>query len=115
MFTINCKNIQLSFKGGFYEKERRITQMLSVDVSVSFDEAKYRENPILENTVDYAAIIALVRREVEGGVILLETLALTIADKIRAEYPYLSRIEILMRKRPHLSTNHDSVEVIYRG
>ncbi len=111
MFEISVENLKVPFKGGYYEAERKITQMLEISVRATFSPTGFIEQRALENTLDYVTIQEVVRREVGKGVILLESLALDIEKTLRSSFPLIEKIDLSLRKHPILDVAFDHVEV----
>lgn len=111
MFEISVLNLRVPFKGGYFEEEKKITQILEVSVHATFSPDDFIKDRKLENTLDYVAIQNVIRQEIDKGIILLESLALDIDERLRSDFPVIDKIDLSIRKHPILDVAFDHVEV----
>ncbi len=96
---ILLKNLVFFGHHGDIPAEREIGQRFIIDLALSLDIAEVAHTDALESTADYVAVHELCRRVVEGEPVnLLETLAARLTDKILAETPRLTQVEIVVKK-----------------
>lgn len=96
---ILLKNLVFFGHHGDIPAEREIGQRFIIDLALSLDIAEVAHTDALESTADYVAVHELCRRVVEGEPVnLLETLAARLTDKILAETPRLTKVEIVVKK-----------------
>jgi len=90
-------------------------QPIEVDVLLPADLREAGASDELSQTIDYAAIFAIVQQAVEGRSFrLLEALAATIATEILAQ-PRVTEVEVAVRKpRAALPGAFETVEVRIR-
>ena len=113
-FTIELKGLQFFSFHGLYEEEKIIGGEFKVDLLVKFSEEKHITT--IEQTINYAALYAIVKEEMNQPRKLLETLAQSIADKIHAAYPSLKEIDIrIEKKNPPIAGFIGSVGVSYKN
>jgi len=83
---------------GVHPWEKAAPQRFEVDVEVDRDLSRAAVSDCLEDTLNYAHIVALTREVVEGeSVNLLERLAGKIVDRVR-EFAPGSRVTVRVRK-----------------
>ena len=83
---------------GVYAEERKNGNRFEVDLSVDYAfEDKVRTDQ-LEGTIDYAALYLIVEEVMVSPANLLEYLALTIGDKIRASFPAIENVSVRVSK-----------------
>ncbi len=84
---------------GDIEAERILGQRFVVDLVMSLDIAEVVRTDELSSTVDYVGVYALCQQVVEKEPVkLLETLACRLADKILAEHPRVSVVDVVVKK-----------------
>ena len=106
----------MRFEGviGASEEERAFPQMLEIDLEVEADLAPAAESDSLADTVDYAPLVALTERIVEGSSFrLLEGLAGALA-RGALERPNIRAVTVRVRKLAvplDVSMDHAQVEI----
>ena len=84
---------------GVFEHEAINGQDFYVDIDLSLDLSRASVSDDLNDTIDYGALTNLVVEEIKGErVQLIERLAGRIADRIKAEHPEISSIEVTVHK-----------------
>ena len=113
-FTIELRGLQFYSFHGLYEEEKKVGGEFVVDVWAKFPAEDNRLKSINE-TVNYAALFAIIRDEMNHPRELLETIAQSIAEKIYAKYGVLKEVEIRIEKKkaPIVGLN-GSVAASYR-
>lgn len=114
MFKITVRDIATPFHGGYHKEEEKITQTLHISVSLGLPSGPFMESGALEDTADYTTVVPIVQSVVSQGEELLESIAVQIADQLEARHPEIETLEICIRKHPHLSSQHNGVEVVYQ-
>jgi len=82
---------------GYYPEERKAGNTFVVDVEVeikSFDSLDDNIN----DTINYEALFALVKEEMQKTQKLLETVVLNIVNKIKTDYPTVLKGEVRLEK-----------------
>ena len=111
-FIIELKQLYFFSFHGLYEEEKIIGGEFIVDLLVKFSEEKHITT--IEQTVNYTALYAIVKEEMNQPRTLLETLAQSIAEKIHFVYPSLKKIDIRIEKKsPPIVGFSESVAVRY--
>lgn len=82
---------------GVHKEEAILGNEFEVDV---FMEHSAPEEPItaLEDTINYAAVYALLKEEMQVRQDLLETWVMRTTDRLMQEYPRVQKIRISLRK-----------------
>jgi len=96
---ILMKNLVFFGRHGDIPAERELGQRFIIDLTLSLDIAEVARTDRLDSTADYVAVYELCRAIVEGEPVnLLETLAARLVDRILAETPRLTAVEIVVKK-----------------
>jgi len=101
---------------GFYPEEQKLGTKFIVDVEVEFRPviAGIRQDDI-NHTVDYEQLYNIVCNEMKHTRKLIETVAQSIADGIKAKYPFADNIKVVLKKmHPPMpgTVDHSGVTVI---
>ena len=97
-FTIELRNLQFYSFHGLYEEERIAGGDFVVDVWAKFPAEDHVLNSI-DETVNYAALFAIIKEEMGQPRQLLETVAQSIAEKIYAKYNVIKEVKIRIEKK----------------
>ena len=111
MFEISINDMAFLIKGGHFESERKISQHLSIDVTLYIESMPFIEKPEIGHTIDYTVVFEIVRQEVNQGVVLLEGLASNVVKALRTRFDHIIEVEVAIRKKPALGGSIDDVEV----
>jgi dihydroneopterin aldolase len=96
------KLVNMTFYGhhGVYEAERELGKPVSFDVELCLDLRPAGESDDLNQTVDYAAVYALIKETEESKqYYLLEALAEAVAARILHSYPQVREVVVRARKQ----------------
>ena len=100
---------------GASEEERSVPQMVEIDLVVEADLSAAAASDALADTVDYAPLVRLTERTVEGGTFrLLEGLAGALARDALALSPAIAAVTVRVRKLAvpmDVSMDHAEVEM----
>jgi dihydroneopterin aldolase len=96
-FIIELKQLYFFSFHGLYEEERKVGGEFVVDLFVKYPEEKQITS--LSQTINYAALYAIIKEEMNQPKDLLETLAQSIAEKIHTAYPSVNEIDIRIEKK----------------
>ncbi|MGQ0614638.1 MAG: dihydroneopterin aldolase [Planctomycetaceae bacterium] len=84
---------------GVHERERAAPQPLLLDLDLELDLAGPGLSDRLEESVDYAAVAALVRGHVEGSAYrLVERLACAVAELVLERWPPVRAVRVAVTK-----------------
>ena len=99
---------------GLYKEEKKVGGEFVVDVWAKFPAETHTLNSI-DETVNYAALFAIIKEEMDQPRELLETIAQSIAERIYAKYSVIKEVEIRIEKKraPMIGLN-GSVAAGYR-
>ena len=96
---INIKGIQGFGRHGVFDFEKIDEQEFLVDIQLQLDLSQASKSDQLTDTVDYGAISAIAREEIEGeSVDLIERLAGRIADRIKNEFTKVESLSVTVHK-----------------
>ena len=97
-FTIELRDLQFYSFHGLYDEEKKIGGEFVVDVFAKFPATSHRLTSI-DETVNYAAIFEIIKKEMDQPRELLETIAQSMAEKIYNKYSVIKEIEIRIEKK----------------
>ena len=104
METIEVKRLELWARHGVMEQERVVGNMFTVDVSDS-----------VEDTVNYAEVVDVVKAEMAIPSLLLENVVWRVKNAILARFPMVRGGSVKVAKlTPPVSCNVDEVSVTTR-
>lgn len=87
MDTIFLKDLRVKAVVGIWEWERRMPQVISIDIEMAADIRRAAERDHIDATLDYKAVSKRVARFVEESQFqLIETLAERIAEIVTGEF-----------------------------
>ena len=101
---------------GFYPEEQKLGCRFLVDVDAGFIPQDELSKDKLENTVDYEKIYIIVCEEMKHTRKLIETVAQSVIDKIKVQYPFVQTISVSIKKlNPPLKgkVDHSAVTIKY--
>ncbi len=97
LMTVELKQVRFFAFHGLYEEEKRKGTEFELSLAVSFLPEKEMIG-LIDETVNYAELYEIVNAEMQQPRDLLETLAMTIVDKIHITYPIIKRAVISITK-----------------
>lgn len=110
--SIFLNNVRLYAFHGVAEQERRVGGWFTVSVRVHFNIYKAMETDRVEDTISYADVLEVVKREMAHPSQLLEHVAGRIARAIIAEFPGVERVRLsLTKENPPMGANCDGAGV----
>jgi len=114
-FTIELRGLQFYSFHGLYDEEKKIGGEYIVDVLAKLDSTHHEVASIAE-TVNYAEVFAIVKKEMNHPRELLETLTQSIAKKIHHKFSALKEIEVRVEKKvPPIVGFTGTVAATYRN
>ena len=112
MAIISIEKMEFYSYHGCFEEERKIGTWFNVDLSMEVDTSKAEETDNLDDTVNYQAVYAVVKREMMISSKLLEHVARRILDAVKQEFPAVSYAWVKVKKmNPPLGGKMESVSV----
>ena len=111
---IELKGLQFYSFHGLYDEEKKIGGEFVVDVSAKLN-ASHQEVSSIEETVNYAEVFAIIKKEMNEPRELLETLTQAIAESIHKNFPAIKEIEVRVEKKvPPIVGFKGTVAATYR-
>ena len=113
MYTIHLHRLYFETCHGLYPEEMTTPQPFEVDVKVEADLPS--KVTLIEQTIDYAEVYKVVDRCMQKPTQLLETLALEMADAIKAFDSRITHVSISIRKlKPPIENFQGYVELSFQ-
>ncbi len=115
MGKIHLKNIRTFSYHGCLVEESKIGSDYSVDLTIKTDLSKSAQSDKLADTVDYVLLNQIVKNEMGIRSELLEHAAQRIIDKIFAEMPTVTKVQVEVSKiNPPIGGDVEAVTVIMK-
>lgn len=112
--TISLNDLQFYAFHGLYPEERLTGNTFIVSVELSYQPPEDKLIETIGDTVNYAAVYALVKARMQTPSDLLETLAMLITEDIFSGFPAVTRIKTEIQKmHPPIPDFTGSVGVSY--
>ena len=112
-FIIELKSVNFFAFHGLHDEERKTGNEYEVDLSVKYitDGKKITK---IENTINYVRLFEIVKQEMEQPRNLLETVAISITEKIQEQFSQVKEVVVrINKKNPPIINFSGSVAVIY--
>src|SRR5688572_20250754 len=114
-FIIELRGLQFYSFHGLYNEEKKIGGEFVVDVLAKLDSS-HTEVSSIEETVNYAEVFAIIKKEMKQPRELLETLTQSIAEKVHEKFPAIKDIEVRVEKKvPPIVGFKGTVAATYRN
>lgn len=97
LMTIELKGLHFYAYHGLYPEEKKTGNEFEVSLSVSYRPASGTITDI-SDTVNYAALYALLKKEMTEPRHLLETFVMEMAELIHLSFPQITKIDISITK-----------------
>ncbi len=97
VFRICLSGLRFNSRIGVYEQERKVGNEYVVDVTVSYDAALFKEED-LSTSVSYADIYEEIKMEMHRERRLLESVALSISQRISGRWGFVDEISVKIVK-----------------
>lgn len=113
-YQVSIDDIRLFAFHGLYPEERILGNWYTLDVLVE-SESQPNFSDDIANTIDYSQIYAICKQVMANPVDLLETVAETIAQQIRAEL--MEEVAVLVqisKENPPMGVSAGRSTVVYR-
>lgn len=112
-FTIELKSVIFFAYHGLHDEERKTGNEYEVDLSVKYNGDGKKITKI-EETINYVRLFEIVKQEMEQPRNLLETVAISITEKIQEQFSQAKEVEVrINKKNPPIINFSGSVAVIY--
>lgn len=110
--SIFLRNVRLYAYHGVMDQERRVGAWFEVSVKVGYAFAKAMETDEVSETLSYADLLEVVKREMAVPSNLLEHVAGRIIKAIRRTFPEVNSIELkLTKQNPPMGADCDGAGV----
>lgn len=115
METIEVNGLELWARHGVGEQERKVGNLFRIDVCLDVDLTDAMMSDNVADTISYADVIALIKREMEQPSALLENVVWRIRESVAAAYPCVRGGMVRVAKvTPPIACRVDSVAVATR-
>ena len=112
-FNIELKNLRFFADHGMYTEEMKVGNQFEVDVAIECKAPKKTITSI-DQTINYVEVYRILQEEFSQRRLLLETLAMDIANRVEEQFPDLEKFSISIRKlNPPITNFAGSVSVSY--
>lgn len=116
MGTIKINNLKIYAFHGCMEEEAKIGSEYLINISVKTELEKAGKSDHLQDTLNYASLVEIVKTEMQQRANLLENVAYRIQQKILKTFPQIKKIKTSVAKlNPPINAEAESVEVIIEG
>lgn len=111
--TIELKSVLFFAFHGLHEEEGKTGNEYEVDLSVRFiTDGKMITK--IDETIDYVKLFEIVKQEMEQPRKLLETVAISITEKIQEHFSEVKEVQVrINKKNPPIINFSGSVAVLY--
>lgn len=99
MDYIELKEIAFHAYHGVLEQERMVGNTYTVQIKLFLDLTKAMESDKIEDTVNYAKVYEVIKKEMEIPSSLLEHIAGRIIGSLKKEFPQIKVIDIRLAKK----------------
>jgi dihydroneopterin aldolase len=97
MTTIQLHNLIFFAHHGIHKEEQLTANSFEVSLDVMYDEKKNQFDHI-DDTIDYVILYEIVKKRMQIITPLMEKVCKEIITKIKKEYPFISEVNISIRK-----------------
>ena len=113
MDYIELKNMIFYAQHGVFEQEKRVGNIFTVSLKLYLDLSLASQSDHLEDTLDYAEVFEIVKKEMAIPSNLLEHVASRIIQVIKQEFPQIVKIQIRLAKvRPPVNGEMEEMAVV---
>lgn len=97
MTAIQLHNLIFFSHHGIHKEEQLTANSFEVNLDVMYDEKKNKFDNI-KDTIDYVNLYEIVKKRMQIITPLMEKICKEIISKIRKEYPFITEVNISIRK-----------------
>lgn len=98
MIKVTLHGAEFFAHHGFYPEEQLTGNRFILDIDVEFEPYADMKEDHINNTVNYEQLYAIAGQEMQTPRKLLEAVAQSVADRIRADYPFVQKIRVELKK-----------------
>ncbi len=115
MGKIKLNEMEFYAVHGVPDAERKIRQLYIINICIEYDFDEAAQNDDITKTLNYVEIYKICKNLMQRKFMLIETLAFSIANKIKSTYSEIINIEVSVKKpQVQLKGKIESAEVIYK-
>ncbi len=96
MIKVALQEVRFFAYHGFYPEEQILGGSFLLDVEVEFKNEDVEDD--ISNTVNYEKLYSILAEEMKQPRKLLETLVQEMIEKIRADFPFLEKVKVGIKK-----------------
>lgn len=116
MDYIELKNMVFHARHGVLEQERLVGNTFTVSLKLYFDLSTAGQSDLLKDTLNYAEVFEIVKKEMAVPSNLLEHVASRIIQAIKQTFPQVVKIRIrLVKIRPPMSGEVEEAAVVMKS
>jgi dihydroneopterin aldolase len=97
MLTIQLHNLIFFARHGIHKEEQLTANSFAVNLDVMYHEKKKNFDNIAD-TIDYVKLYEIVKKHMHAATPFMEKICKKIISKIKDEYPFISEVNISIRK-----------------
>jgi dihydroneopterin aldolase len=97
MVTIQLHNLIFFAHHGIHKEEQLTANSFEVNLDVMYDEKKSKFDNI-NDTIDYVSLYEIIKKRMHVITPLMEKICKEIISKIKKQYPFISEVNISIRK-----------------
>ncbi len=113
LLTVELTDLYFFAYHGLYPEERKTGNEFMVNLSVDYEPDADIIHDI-SNTINYATLFEIIRKQMQQPVDLLETLSMTIATEIHSSFPQIKKVQVSVTKQhPPIAAFTGKVSVTY--
>jgi len=113
MITIAIHGADFFAYHGFYPEEQKLGTKFIVDVEVDFTPVNNLKDDKIANTIDYERLYKILALQMKQTRKLIETVARSIADEIKIQYPFVEKVQVSIKKlNPPLEGKVDYSKIV---
>jgi dihydroneopterin aldolase len=98
MIKVSLHGAEFFARHGYYKEEQILGNYFVVNINASFNPTTAVVNDDLNNTLNYERLYEIAEASMTVPKQLLETVAQEIADDIMIQFPYLSALQVEVKK-----------------
>jgi dihydroneopterin aldolase len=98
MIKVTLQGAEFFARHGFYPEEQLTGNRFLLDIEVEFEPYADMKDDEINDTVNYEQLYVIAEQEMQQPRKLLEAVAQSVADNIRAAYPFVKNIRVELKK-----------------
>lgn len=115
MAKINIEKLEVYANIGDFEYEKKMRQKFLISIEMETDFSRVAKTDDLNDTIDYVKVINICKEEMANPTDLIETMVVSLAEKIKTSFEKISSISVCIEKpEAQLNLIVDSVSVSHQ-